>query len=188
MKIFFFNIILFCAFFLLVACEDQIQPKPKAYLSLDYAPPVYKSSGMDMPFDFEYNTLARVERNNAAETKIVYPKMKATVYLNYKKVQGNLTDLLTDAYQLPSKHIIKAEDIPEKVFVNEEKKVYGTLFTVTGNAASQNQFFLTDSLQHFLIGSLYFYALPNYDSIYPAAKYVEKDIVHLMESLKWRSN
>jgi len=57
---------------------------------------------------------------------------------------------------------------------------------VIGNAASQYQFFLTDSIDHFLVGSLYFYAQPNFDSIYPAAVYLEKDIVHLMETLKWK--
>ena len=71
-------------------------------------------------------------------------------------------------------------------FVNEEKKVFGTLFSVVGNAASQYQFFLTDSTKHFLVGSLYFYARPNYDSIYPAADYLQKDIIHLIESFKWK--
>ena len=45
---------------------------------------------------------------------------------------------------------------------------------------------LQDSTDHFLVGSLYFYARPNFDSIYPAAVYLEKDIVHLMETLKWK--
>ena len=116
---------------------------------------------------------------------LVYPKMKATLYLNYNSVKNNLDSLLNDAYQLPYKHISKAESIPEKIFINPNKKVYGTLFSVIGDAASQHQFFLTDSLKHFLVGSLYFYARPNYDSIMPAAKYIERDVVHLMETLKW---
>jgi gliding motility-associated lipoprotein GldD len=112
--------------------------------------------------------------------------MKATLYLNYNPLEHNLDSLLNDAYQLPYKHISKAESIPEKLFVNEEKKVFGTLFSVVGNAASQYQFFLTDSTKHFLVGSLYFYARPNYDSIYPAADYLQKDIIHLIESFKWK--
>mgnify|MGYP006110393705 CR=1 FL=1 len=79
----------------------------------------------------------------------------------------------------------KAESIPEKIFINKEKRVYGTLFSIVGNAASQYQFFLTDSVNHFLVGSIYFLARPNYDSIYPAVKYLEKDIIHLIETLKW---
>jgi gliding motility-associated lipoprotein GldD len=111
--------------------------------------------------------------------------MKATLYLNYNPIKKNLDSLLNDAYQLPYKHISKAESIPEKLFINAKNQVYGTLFSVVGNAASQYQFFLTDSLNHFVVGSLYFYARPNYDSIYPAASYLQKDIVHLMETLKW---
>ena len=86
---------------------------------------------------------------------------------------------------MPYNHLSKAESIPERIFVNPQNKVYGTLFTVVGNAASQYQFFLTDSIDHFLVGSLYFYAKPNYDSIYPAVKYIEKDLVRLMETLQW---
>ena len=37
--------------------------------------------------------------------------MKATLYLNYNTVKKNLDSLLNDAYQLPYKHITKAESI-----------------------------------------------------------------------------
>jgi gliding motility-associated lipoprotein GldD len=59
-------------------------------------------------------------------------------------------------------------------------------YIVGGNAASQSQFYLTDSTQHFITGSLYFYARPNFDSILPAANYLEKDIKRIMESLEWK--
>jgi gliding motility-associated lipoprotein GldD len=59
-------------------------------------------------------------------------------------------------------------------------------YEVRGNAASQAQFYVTDSTSHFVTGSLYFYARPNYDSIYPAAVYLQKDIRSIMESLRWK--
>jgi hypothetical protein len=71
-------------------------------------------------------------------------------------------------------------------FHNRENRVYGTLFRVVGEAASQVQFFLTDSTDHFLVGSLYFYTRPNYDSLMPAAQYVENDLMRLMESFEWK--
>ncbi len=89
---------------------------------------------------------------------------------------------LTSTY----KHIVKAIEIPERIFINKNEKVYGALFSVIGNAASQFQFFLTDSSSNFLVGSLYFYSKPNYDSLYPAIKYIEKDISHLFKTLKWK--
>ena len=60
------------------------------------------------------------------------------------------------------------------------------LYEVKGNVASLAQFYVTDSVNHFLTGSLYFYAKPNYDSILPAAHYLKKDIKHIMESLHWK--
>ena len=73
----------------------------------------------------------------------------------------------------------------EKVFVNRKNNTYGSIFQIVGDAASQIQFFLTDSLNHFIFGTLYFYKKPNYDSMLPAINYVGNDISKLMESLKW---
>jgi len=61
----------------------------------------------------------------------------------------------------------------------------GNFYEVEGDAASQAQFYLTDSTSHFLTGAIYFEAKPNYDSILPAADYLKRDIRHLMETLKW---
>ncbi|MGO1585817.1 MAG: gliding motility lipoprotein GldD, partial [Mesonia sp.] len=57
-----------------------------------------------------------------------------------------------------------------------------------GNAASQAQFYVTDSVNHFITGSIYFRSKPNYDSIVPAANYLKNDIKHLMESLTWKED
>ena len=70
-------------------------------------------------------------------------------------------------------------------YVDPLNTVYGMYYEVIGDAASQAQFYLTDSVQHFLTGSLYFRAKPNYDSIYPSAVYIQNDIRVLMESLRW---
>ena len=61
-------------------------------------------------------------------------------------------------------------------------------YEVVGNAASQAQFYVTDSTQHFLSGSLYFYVKPNYDSILPATEYVKNDIRKIMETLQWKND
>ena len=170
----------------LIGCEQNTLPKPKAYLSLNYSEPVYNAVEHDCPYTFEINDLAEILPQDRCWSKIIYPKMKATVYLSYVPIQDNLVSLLYDAYQMPSKHVTKAEEIPERVFQNPKDRVYGTLFRVVGEAASQVQFFLTDSTDHFLVGSLYFYTRPNYDSLMPAAQYVENDMIRLMESFEWK--
>ena len=70
--------------------------------------------------------------------------------------------------------------------MNELDKVYGVFTEVKGDVASQAQFYVTDSINHFLTGSLYFYAKPNYDSILPAVDYLGKDIRHIMETIQWK--
>ena len=181
------NRIILLSLNIFLSCNSDLIPKPWGYLRLDYPEPKYQSFHEIPNFSFEYNGYAQVSKiTNQSNYKVVYQDMKATIYLNYNSVKKNLDSLLNDAYKLPYKHISKAESIPEKVFINPVNKVYGTLFSVVGNAASQHQFFLTDSTKHFLIGAVYFYAKPNYDSILPAVKYIEKDLIHMIESLNWK--
>ena len=171
---------------LVTCCTSVTQPKPMGYLRLDYPEAEYTVAEKLSYFTFEQNKFAECIPTTASNINLIYPEMKATVYLSYNQVNQNLDSLLNDAYKLPYKHLSKAESIPERIFINPQNKVYGTLFTVVGNAASQYQFFLTDSTNHFLVGSLYFYAKPNYDSIYPAVQYLEKDLLRLMETLQWK--
>jgi gliding motility-associated lipoprotein GldD len=114
--------------------------------------------------------------------------MKATLYLTYQKVgKNNLDSLLRDAQKLAYDHAVKAESIPEQPFVNKDKGVYGMFYMINGNAATQAEFYATDSLQHFLNGALYFDAKPNFDSIYPAVMYLRNDMRIIMETLAWKN-
>jgi gliding motility-associated lipoprotein GldD len=65
--------------------------------------------------------------------------------------------------------------------------VSGICFKVGGNAATARQFFLTDSVKHFLRGALYFNATPNADSLKPVQDFLQKDIDHLINTLNWRN-
>lgn len=178
----------------ITGCGNDTLPKPNAYLRLNYPKASYKKIETDLPFSFEKNNLAqpisKIKKdsvNNSYSVTIDYPKLKGTVYLNYKKVtKNNLKSLLLDAQNLTQKHTIKADEIQSLGFENPDKNVYGMFYEVCGNAASQSQFYATDSTNHFLSGSLYFYAKPNYDSIYPAAIYLKNDIKRVIESLEWR--
>ena len=69
--------------------------------------------------------------------------------------------------------------------MNEENKVYGVLYDIHGNSASNLQFFATDSIENFLRGSLYFNTIPNADSLQPVKDYIKEDLQNLIESLKW---
>ncbi|WP_299366034.1 gliding motility lipoprotein GldD [Winogradskyella sp.] len=175
----------------MLGCGDDPLPKPKGYLRLEYPKAVYKKTKVPLPFTFEKNTLSAPVSNvkTSGKTKgvdIKYPSLKATIYLTYKEVGNNLDSLLRDAQNLTQKHTIKADEISYNAYENIENDVYGMFYEIGGNAASQSQFYVTDSTNHFLSGSLYFYAKPNYDSIYPASEYLKKDIKHIMESIRWK--
>lgn len=168
------------------SCKDDVLPKPSSQLRLDYPVAEYAAFENHCPFTFDINSDAVIKEKTDCGFTITYPKMKATIYLTYKPVNGNIDKLLRDAQKLTYEHVIKADDILEQPYINNEKKVYGMFYRVGGNAATNSQFYATDSTKHFLTGSVYFYAKPNYDSIMPAADYIKNDMQNLMESLKWK--
>ena len=118
--------------------------------------------------------------------KIDYPLLKGTIFITYQPVRNNLDSLLRDAQKLPLEHTIKADAIEGDIYTNDLHKVYGMFYELEGDAASQAQFYITDSTTHFLTGAVYFNTQPNYDSIYPAADYIKQDMRYLMETLRWQ--
>ena len=170
----------------IISCKGDVLPKPKSYLSLNYPEPKYTNFNGNCEYSFDYNTIGKVVDQGNCNFHIEYPKLKATVYLSYKPVNKNIDVLLRDAQKLTYEHVIKADGITEQPYVNKDNKAYGMFYEVGGNAASQSQFYLTDSTKHFLVGSVYFYAKPNFDSVLPAAHYIKNDLKILMESLKWK--
>ncbi|MBU3011018.1 gliding motility lipoprotein GldD [Polaribacter vadi] len=172
-------------FILFISCNDDVLPKPKAYLSLEYPAKDYEKLSVSRPYSFDVlkSTTIFDDKNNWL--KIKYPDLKASIDITYRPVKNNIKELLTEAEKLVFKHAVKAEQIIPKDFINPEKRTFGSLYEITGNAASHLQFHITDSTNNFIKGSLYFYAKPNYDSILPAVAYIKEDILKLVESLEW---
>lgn len=180
------SILLLLVLIVLNACKEQTLPKPKAYLRLAYTEASYQNPTSDCPYSFEYSQMAEAKPTSECWINIYYPELKASINMTYRPIDGNLKELLLEAEKLTYKHAIKADGISAQPFENKEKKVFGSLLEVSGNAASPLQFHLTDSSAHFITGALYFEVQPNYDSILPAIKFVEQDIKHLMETFEWK--
>lgn len=170
---------------LFLGCKEDVLPKPKAMLRLEYPAATYVQTNLDCPYVFDQNTLSDIKENKDCSLVVDYPQMKGSIFLTYKKVDGNIRELLIDAQKLTYEHVVKADQISPQEYMHPEENVYGMFYEVSGNAASQSQFYVTDSIQHFVTGSLYFYAKPNYDSILPAAMYLQNDIRRIMESIRW---
>ncbi len=170
---------------LVSSCKDDALPKPASQLRLDYPVAKYVLFSNHCPIEFEINENAIIKEDKLCGFSIHYPKMKATIYLTYKTVDKDIDSLLRDAQTLTYKHVIKADDILEQPYINDGNKVYGMFYQVDGNAATNAQFYATDSIKHFVTGSVYFYAKPKFDSIMPAADYVKNDMQRLLETIKW---
>ena len=169
-----------------ISCDQEIIPKPKAYLSLEYPKKAYQKLPISRPYTFDVLESSVLKDEQKSWLKITYPALKASIDITYRELDANILELVKEAEKLVFKHTLKAEEITSKDFLNTKKKVFGSMYEITGNAASQIQFHATDSTKNFIKGSLYFYTKPNYDSILPAVAYIKKDILRLMETLKWQ--
>lgn len=180
------NLSLFFLSLFFISCEQEIIPKPKAYLSLEYPKKAYQKLPISRPYTFDVLESSVLKDEQKSWLKITYPALKASIDITYREVDANILELVNESEKLVFKHTLKAEEITSKDFLNTKKKVFGSMYEITGNAASQIQFHATDSTKNFIKGSLYFYTKPNYDSILPAVAYIKKDILRLMETLKWQ--
>ena len=141
-----------------------------------------------MNFLFTDNLTSHPEKgSDPGWFNIEFPHYKAKIYLTYKEVDNDLDSLLDQSYDLNVKyHVSKADAIKEQVYSNSENKVYGILYDLKGNTASAVEFYVTDSINHYLRGSLYFASEPNADSLAPVIDFFREDIMHLIETLKWK--
>lgn len=175
----------------IVACTENPVPKPRGYFRISFPEKQYRLFDTIYPFTFEYPVYGTIikEENRQDEGEwisVSFPAYKAKIHLSYKDVSGNLNQLTEDARNLAYKHTYKADAIDEQVFTNPSKKVFGILYDIKGNSASSVQFYVTDSGRHYLRGALYFRCQPNKDSLAPAIEFFTADVVHMIETLRWK--
>lgn len=176
---------------LLVQCSENYTPKPRGYFRTTFPEKKYQKFESNAPYSFDIPIYSKmlpdtIDKDGSWWYNLVFPSMKATIHISYKDIGGNLGKYIEDSRTLVYKHTIKADAINEQTFVNPEKKVYGILYEIKGNAASPYQFFVTDSSKHFVRGALYFNVYPNKDSLAPSFKFLKQDIIHLMETVEWK--
>jgi gliding motility-associated lipoprotein GldD len=184
--------------FLCWSCRNVTVPRPNGYFRIDLPEKKYKQFNdpegryKNMPFTFEYPTYGNLSfpadnKNEPGWFNIEFPRYKARIYLTYKDINNNFEGLMEQTYKMNVKnHISKADAIDEKIFNNQEEKVYGILYDLKGNTASAVQFYVTDSISHYLRGSLYFTAEPDADSLAPVIGFFRDDIIHMIETVKWK--
>lgn len=184
--------------FLLTACNsDYTVGKKRGYARIDFPEKSYRlfdSAGY--PYTFEYPVYANVmkdsmyfqEKADDWWVNIDIPKFNARIHVSYKPIntKNNFDTLVRDGFKLAyQQHMDIATGIRDSV-LNTPNNVQGLYFSLQGNTATANQFFLTDTVHHFLRGALYFDATPNADSLGIVNDYLKRDLLHLINTLKWR--
>lgn len=174
---------------LLVGCRPDPVPKPRGYFRIDLPGQEYRPMELEAPFAAELPAYADLvptrEQGSARWYDLRFPGQRATVHLTWSPVNGDLYELIEDAHTFKDKHGAKAVRIRNERVVRSDARVFGTLFDVDGDVASPMVFYLTDSMNYFLYGALYFNSRPNGDSLAPVTARLREDLRHMAGTLVW---
>jgi gliding motility-associated lipoprotein GldD len=209
------NLLLFILFILTFhSCNSDFTPKPRGYFKIDFPKRGYQSYDQPgYPYSFEYPVYAKITKDsslfdenpdNPYWVNIEFPSFNSKIYLSYKTIGGTTTfkvkqesgykdstavntfeRLREDAFKMTFKHSYKATSIEDSAFVTPNG-VGGIYFYVGGNAATSRQFYVTDTTRHFLRGALYFDATPNEDSLGIVRDFIQEDMKHLINTIRWK--
>lgn len=195
-KTLFFLSAVTCSILLFTACNSNYTYKKKGYFRIDFPTKKYRLFDQPgYPYSFEYPVYANVVRDSTFFDdkagdwwiNIDIPQFAGRIYISYKEIGNNKLDsLVSDAIKMAyMKHVEVSTGIEDSV-IKTPSGVEGLYFSLQGNTATANQFFLTDSVKHFLRGALYFNAEPNEDSLSIVNDFLKQDMKHLINTLKWK--
>ncbi len=193
---FFHVIFILLAAVFLLSCNSPYVPKPAGYFAISFPEKKYQTfDEPGYPYRFEYPNYARVIKDsaffeNTTENpywiNVDFPQFSGRIYISYKSIgKYAFATLVNDAYSMTNKHTARASGINDSL-INTPNGIHGIFFTVEGNVATADQFFLTDSTKHFLRGALYFDATPNEDSLQPVNRFLVNDMKHLINTFQWK--
>ena len=197
-KITSFFILLIASCQLLSGCNsDYSAGKKKGFFHIDFPEKKYQSFEQPgYPYTFEYPVYANVTKDStffgdkAGDwwINIDVPQFAGRIYISYKEIGGNnkFDSLVNDGFKMAYKQHVDVSTGIEENRIQTPNNIGGMYFTLGGNTATANQFFLTDSSKHFLRGALYFNATPNADSLGIVNDFLKKDLQHLINTLKWK--
>ncbi len=185
------KIYLFALFLFLISCKNDTLPRPHGYFRISMPKRHLVSLPDTLPYQFKIPdfVVIKPDKNQMVQASWInlnYPAYKATIHISYYPVHNNLVQLLDDTHTLAYKHSVKADAIDESVIIKPARKVYGMFYAIEGNAASQLQFFLTDSTKNYFRAALYFNVEPNPDSLKPVINYIHQDMKKIIETFEWK--
>ena len=181
---------------ILSQCSEPIPvPKPRGFFRIDMPDRIWSLRESACGLSFELPQYAREFQPHSSEFSegvcgfnLVFPNFHAMVHCTYvplRQDRSQLDKLVQDAHELAFNHDIKATGIGRQQFAFSESSVYGLFYDLSGPVATPIQFYATDSLHHFVRGSLYFNHTPQPDSLAPSLAHIRTDLVHMIETLQW---
>lgn len=199
------SIILFVLILFSLSCKDDkvYIPKPRMYPKVEYPEKSYQTLNiLECPFEMDVPKYFKYVKDSTSVKKLqlkpsdvacwfdLYSeKMNSHLHLSYFDIaqSAGFDKLVADAFEMVDKHNIKANYRDEVKVNDKSRRLHGIIFEVDGPVATPLQFFLTDSTQHFLRGSLYFNSQVNPDSIAPVYAFLKEDVNHFLETFKWKN-
>lgn len=184
---------------MLVACEPQDEasfaPKPKGFNRVNLPKNEYRGLDSTYPYFFEYSKYAILRKDSSKIAEpywihIIYPTLgRAEIQITYKDISDNpskkLLQLVEDSHRLASKHLYRAEAMSYYEYQNADKQpVLG--MGLRGEVPSHLQFYVTDSVRHFLRAAIYFRSATENDSLSPVIDFVKRDMQHMISTQKFR--
>lgn len=179
---------------LLLSCNADYSPKPKAYHRIAFPDKQYSLIIVDgCPFEFEIPSYSILTNDLGKNSKpcwknVDFKAYNARLHLSYFTIssQAPLSQLTEDARSFVFKHTSKATAIDQQTIETPQHQLYGLKYNIQGNTASNFQFYVTDNETHYLRGALYFNEKPNLDSIQPVLDFLKSDINHLINTIRWK--
>jgi len=191
------RVFVFCIFLVIAisfSCQRSFSPKPHSYFRIDFPEKEYQLFDSICPFTFKYPVYGKIVTEGRHLTEhcwfnIEFPKFNATIHLTYLEINNNFYRIIEENWRMIYSRLAqRADAIEEHVIEDHVRNVFGIRYKISGNTASHVQFFLTDSVKHFVRGSLYFYVRPNYDSLAPVINFFWEDVINLTQTLQWKNN
>jgi gliding motility-associated lipoprotein GldD len=182
---------------ILSACNSPYTYKRKGYFDIKFPEKKYQSFDQPgYPYTFEYPVYSKIIKDSTffgdkAEDwwiNIEVPRFGGRIYVSYKQIsnKNQIDSLVNDAFKMAYKQHTEVSTGIDDSLMRTPNGAEGIYYSLKGNTATANQFFLTDSTHHFLRGALYFDATPNEDSLGIVNDFLKKDLMHLINTLKWR--